>query len=312
MLVLVGLGFSIPICSAWAQENGMSMEIRGGFRYITSNGIPDHEPGRFPNSGNPNAIRAQVYAYRVPVQPEMLHEATSVPPRVFGVAVNGVPFDPGTAEFWNGDPRSGWNYDALSGHINLGLDGSNAHVQPNGAYHYHGIPHGLLRSLAREGRMTLLGYAADGFPIYGPLGYADPLDPASGTRELRSSYRLREGERPGGLGGPGGAYDGTFVQDFHYVAGAGDLDECNGRYGVTEDFPEGTYYYVLTAKFPFVPRCWRGQPDDSFRRKGPGIGGGMPPHLRGQRRGGIPGGAPPPMYHDGGGAISDSSALRTK
>ncbi len=97
------------------------------------------------------------------------------PHRIFGVALNGVPFDPGTARFWKDDPRSGWDYDALSGRINLGFDGSNAHVQPNGAYHYHGIPNGLLRIRAQENRMTLLGYA-DGFPIYGPLGYADALD----------------------------------------------------------------------------------------------------------------------------------------
>ena len=51
----------------------------------------------------------------------------------FGVALNGVPFDPGTAEYWENDRSSDWRYDALSGKINLGLDQNNAHVQPNGA-----------------------------------------------------------------------------------------------------------------------------------------------------------------------------------
>ena len=57
----------------------------------------------------------------------------------FGVAVNGVVFDPGAAEWFNRDPRSGWQYEPLAGKINLGVDESFAHVQPNGAYHYHGM-----------------------------------------------------------------------------------------------------------------------------------------------------------------------------
>ncbi len=56
----------------------------------------------------------------------------------FGVALNGLPLDPGTAEFWHNDPN--WNYEAMSGKMDLGLDENNAHVQPNGAYHYHGLP----------------------------------------------------------------------------------------------------------------------------------------------------------------------------
>ena len=51
---------------------------------------------------------------------------------------------------------------------------------------------------------------------------------------------------------PAGAYDGTFVQDYEYRAGTGELDECNGRQGVTPEFPNGTYYYVLTDAFPFI------------------------------------------------------------
>jgi hypothetical protein len=60
------------------------------------------------------------------------------------------------------------------------------------------------------------------------------------------------------------------------VAGSGDLDECNGRTGPTPEFPGGTYHYVLTDDFPFVPRLWRGTPDGSFLRRpgaGPGPGG---------------------------------------
>jgi len=260
----------------------VSIEVRGEYRYIVSNGLPDHQPGQFPNRGNPNTIRAQKYEYRVPAHPQPAERITPSRMQPFGVAINGVPFDPGTAEFWRDDPRSGWQYEAMSGKINLGLDANHAHVQPSGAYHYHGLPTGLIEKLGREKqRMLLLGYAADGFPIYGQYGYSNPNDAASDLKQLTSSYRLKKGKRPSG---PGGTYDGTFVLDWEYVAGAGDLDECNGRTGVTPAYPQGTYYYVLTDKFPFIPRAFRGTPDPSFDRHGPPPGGPGRPGRPGGRR----------------------------
>lgn len=53
------------------------------------------------------------------------------------------------------------------------------------------------------------------------------------------------------------------------MKGAGDLDEANGRFGVTPEFPQGTYHYVLTENFPFIPRQFKGTPDSSFFRRGP-------------------------------------------
>ena len=47
-------------------------------------------------------------------------------------------------------------------------------------------------------------------------------------------------------------------QDYEYVEGLGDLDQCNGRFGVTPEFPEGIYYYVVTDDFPFFTRCLKG------------------------------------------------------
>src|SRR5262249_28293836 len=79
----------------------------------------------------------------------------------------------------------------------------------------------------------------------------------------------------------------------------GDLDECNGRFGVTPEFPEGIYHYYVTEEFPFVGRMWRGTPDPSFSkgpggpRRGPGAIG-----PRGLLEGGEPplgGGGRPPM-----------------
>ena len=267
---------TVQVATALTSE--VEFEVRDGYRYVVANGLPDHKPGRFPNRGNPNRIQPQRYKYRIPAEPRIAEEITSAAGQPFGIAVNGVVFDPGTAEFWRNDRRSGWNYEALSGKINLGLDDSNAHVQPTGAYHYHGIPNGLIERLAgEETSMLLLGYAADGFPIYGPHAPSDADDLDSELVEMKSGYRIKRGQRPGG---PGGRYDGTFVADYEYVDGLGDLDECNGRKGVTPEYPEGTYYYVLTDTFPFIPRNFRGTPDRSFERRGPPPGGRRPPPPR--------------------------------
>ncbi len=51
---------------------------------------------------------------------------------------------------------------------------------------------------------------------------------------------------------------GTFAQNWQYVAGSGDLDECNGRTGVTPEFPNGIYHYYATDTYPFLQRCVKG------------------------------------------------------
>lgn len=243
--------------------NEVSISVRGSTRYIRSNGIPDHAVGQFPNSGNPNAIRAQSYRFEMPVSPEKARRSTPGGMTAFGVAVNGVPLDPGAAEFWEGDSRSGWQYDALGGAVALGLDANYGHVQPNGAYHYHGLPVGLLQNLGwRSGAASpLLGYAADGFPIYAIFAAVD-----GALQRVRSSYRLKSGNRPGGAG-PGGTYDGTFNEDYAYVAGSGDLDANNGAYITSAEYPAGTYAYILTETYPVVPRSFAGTPDSSFRKR---------------------------------------------
>jgi hypothetical protein len=270
-----------PVAAGFPDSRVVIRET-GSKRVIESNGLPDHETGKFPGRGNPHAIRAQEYRFEVTMKPKALEKPFPVLPYFFGVAVNGVKFDPGTAEFWKGIRGSMWNEEAIvDGEGKLGLDKSNAHVQPDGSYHYHGIPHGLIKQLQGEGKMILVGWAADGFPIYGPWAHRDADNSSSPIREMKPSYVLKKGTRPGGEEGPGGRYDGTYTVDFEFEAGAGDLDECNGRAGVTPEFPQGTYYYVLTSEFPFVPRFFRGSPDESFNlRQGGGPGGPGGPRRR--------------------------------
>ncbi|MCL6271277.1 YHYH protein [Sansalvadorimonas sp. 2012CJ34-2] len=204
----------------------------------------------------------------LPANPETEEEITPLRLQDFGLAVNGVPFDPGAAEWYKGNRRSEWQYEPMSGAIPLGIDANIAHVQPTGAYHYHGLPELLLLSLGinQNSHSPLVGWAADGFPIYSQYGYQNPDNPNSPIVEMTSSYALRKGARPSGGDNPGGRYDGTFVADYVYTAGAGNLDECNGRFTVAPEFPYGTYAYFLTKKWPVIPRCFCGEPSDDFSR----------------------------------------------
>lgn len=288
---LLALASASLAASSRLPPSEVTITTDGEYRRIQANGIPDHQPGRFPNRNNPNTISAQHYDYKVPLKPAVAAQPTPYRMQPFGIGVNGVVFDPFAAEWWKNDPNSGWQYEPSGGAIDLGLDESNAHVQPTGAYHYHGIPHGLIKEVAGDQpAVTLVGWAADGFPIYGPWGYSDARDATSTLKKLTSSYAVKQGSRP--KNSPGGKYDGSFVQDYEYLAGTGDLDDSNGRFGVTPEFPEGTYHYVLTEQYPFIPRQFAGTPDASFERRGPPGGGFGPPGGPGGRRGG-PGGRPP-------------------
>lgn len=256
---------------AWALANMVEIVERGDVREIRSNAIPDHPTGRFPNSHNPNAISAQDLTFRVSLQPRRSGNFSVGQGWNFGVAVNGVPFDPFTAEFWNRDRN--WNYDAVAGFVDLGLDDNNAHVQPGGKYHYHGWPAGLIRDWSPSQHSPIVGWAADGFPIYAAIGYADP-NAGGAVKKLTSGWRVKQGARDGG---PGGNFDGRFFQDWEWKPGVGDLDQANGRECVTPEFPRGTYAYFLTEEWPVIPRYFAGMPDRSFKIGPPSGGGGMRP-----------------------------------
>ncbi len=255
----------------------------GTSRILNGNGIPNHEVGTFPNSNNPNSISAQNISESFTLCPSIIYESgleVVGPAMAIAYALNSVKFDPATAGRCNdagecslARGEGNWNIEAL-GHdtFDFGDDMNHAHVQPNGAYHYHGMPELLIDFLGNNDGMTLIGWASDGFPVYARYGYADPEDSQSQLKALTTSYRLKsqpDENRPNTLtailGGPNETNDinklipmGAFTQDYEYVEGLGDLDECNGRFGITPEFPNGIYYYVVTDDFPFFTRCLKG------------------------------------------------------
>jgi hypothetical protein len=90
----------------------------------------------------------------------------------------------------------------------------------------------------------IIGWAYDGNPIYGSYGYSDPEDINSDIKLLNSGYELTTiDNRPSEDIFP----LGYFVEDYVYSVDS-DLDEFNGRFGKTIDFPNGVYAYFATTE----------------------------------------------------------------
>lgn len=173
--------------------------------------------------------------------------------------------------------------------IGLGQDTSGGHSDGNGMYHYHdfsfvnswltgsgyvagynattpdaayptGVPDAaqipyLNGTLTHpDGHSKILGFAVDGYPIYGPYGYSISTSSTSGVRRMVTGYSLNSSR--GTLGGYSPStvtYPlGTFVQDFTFT-NSGDLDTHNGRYCITPDYPNGTYAYFVTVDATLAP-----------------------------------------------------------
>lgn len=117
-----------------------------------------------------------------------------------------------------------------------------------------------------DGHSKIVGVCFDGYPIYGPYGYTDPLDNTSNVIAMESSYILNATEFSGRpysythvfnytdkgaqkqvtIGG------GAYLDDFSYVNEHGTLDQYNGRYCVTPEYPNGTYAYFTTDTYPYI------------------------------------------------------------
>ncbi len=229
---------------------------------IASNAVPNHDfnaTGRFVTP-----LSEQDQVYTIPANPRFGAAPTPLTLRYDNaVFLNGVKLDLLAAGCYGvrdgrigcNDMSTAYRYDPMALGAGFGADEHNAHTQPDGVYHYHGNPMALFEQENPTAPSPVIGFAADGFPIFGSY-----ISDGGTIRRATTSYRLRSGTRPGG---PGGPYDGTFVDDWEYVAGSGDLDQCNGM------VQDGVYGYVVTETYPHVLACFMGTPDPSFQKRRP-------------------------------------------
>ena len=96
----------------------------------------------------------------------------------------------------------------------------------------------------------IIGWTYDGSPIYGPRGFANP-NGTGGVKYLESSYSKITGSRNGGP--PTATFKaGMFIEDFTYIPGSGDLDQYNGRFCVTPEYPNGVYAYFALVESAII------------------------------------------------------------
>jgi hypothetical protein len=276
-------GNSTPIEDA-VLANVQSVDYSDDWVYITATGIPAYITGPFLD-GNPSIAQNQNAIYKLPLIPiENTGTSTETTPGNIGVFINGVSlFDYRDGVAWNNDTMSlcggpgnppcpggpfatqDWNRDAIPAEMG-GFDCNKAHPAM-GNYHHHQNPSAFnldlivvsnicdtypadgLYVIDTESHSPLIGFAYDGFPIYGAYGFAN-TDGTGGIVKMNSSYEL-----PGAttrVNGPdvdNTYFEGYFREDYNYVSHTEDyyLDEHNGRFAITPEYPEGIYAYYATV-----------------------------------------------------------------
>ena len=258
--------------------------------YISTQGIPSFVTGPFYN--NPRTVAAvQNALFKFPLNP-VVSNLGNVPSQATGAANIGV-FINGVALYSYGDghsyrnstatdvptPNGGdgiWNRNGVLAE-RVGFDCSKGHPDAQSRYHHHQNPSAFNMDLvvlstvcspyASDGlyvinpnvHSPLLGFAYDGFPIYGPFGYTNPLDTNSGITRMKSSYKERNittrtvyANGTDVVDGPPVSSSfpiGWYREDYEYVANTGSdyLDVHNGHFCKTPEYPNGTYCYFTTV-----------------------------------------------------------------
>ena len=182
---------------------------------MKSQGYPNHPTAIFPNSDNPNSIRIQQFTFRLPLEPKLADTITRVPMGPIGTALNGV-------VFFNPFEAGGMN--AVEGYSEVWLDSCCGHPAPSGVYHYHKYPSCVKSPFADNGKQhsPVIGFAFDGFPVYGPYESAGvmakdlkegqlALDVCNGhSDDLRGyHYHVTPGRFPYILGGYAGVVEAS-------------------------------------------------------------------------------------------------------
>ena len=229
---------------------------------LESNNIPNHD---FNATGNFASITVETsQEFIITRNPEAADATEALSQQQYdAVMLNGVPLDILSAGCYTDGENvdfgcttdDDWLLDPLGTEGSFGADSHNAHTQPTGVYHYHGSPNAMFDEDDDTAVSPVIGFAADGFPIYGSY-----FDDSGTIRKATSSYELKEGSRgTESDDNPGGDYDGEYIDDYEYTA-SGDLDECNG---MTVD---GQYGYYVTETYPWVIACYTGASDSSFSK----------------------------------------------
>lgn len=277
----LGGGNRIANSSIWTFETNGNVSFTG-------TGIPYHSYG---NEASVYAAGNQNYKLSWPYRGgSRIESPAPTAEGIIGIWLNGVAmYNPAihtlapygyeqlTGYTYNGAYRAGQVYG-----YNFAEDLSGGHTSSSDRYHYHdgsflniwlngaghvsgqygetGIAEASLINYLKnglthpDGHSKILGISADGYPVYGPFGYNVAMNADSVVERMISGYKLfPASNRAGTVAENLIQYPmGIFIEDYHYTA-AGDLDQHNGRYCVTPDYPNGTYAYFITVDADLQP-----------------------------------------------------------
>lgn len=275
--------------------NCQMVEYSDDYVYIHATGVPAYPTGPY-IIGPPATVEDQNAIFQIPLNPvENTGALVSTLPEYCGILINGValwdfrdgfswnsttqtldgPQGPGGGGGGGAVTASAWNRDAVLNEAGA-FDCSKAHPG-NGVYHHHQNPTAFkldldvlstvcnlydadgLYTIDSTQHSPLIGFAYDGFPIYGSYGYKNS-DGTGGITRIKSGYQLRNiTERTHHADGTdvadGPAISttyplGYFREDQEWLAHTGEddyLDEHNGRFCVTPEYPNGIYCYFATV-----------------------------------------------------------------
>lgn len=303
----------------------MQVSYSTSWVYLRSSGLGYHVMGPwYLNAGHtqnfPNFPANQNVLYRIPRTPSVPATKTLTPGGAIGYGVDGVAlfdnrdtFSYSTTSGQDAEPVNGlqgggvWNRDA---YVNEGVTFDPAYAHQAGSnYHYHANTPALRHLLgdhvdynattksyaestaAVSRHSPIIGWMADGYPVYGPYGFGAAMEATSGVRRMISGYVKRDGSngttnlastgrttlpqwaataqnRAATLAttayGPAVSTTyvlGRYLEDYDYLGHLGktpgtdfDLDLHNGRFCVTPEFPEGTYAYFISIEADGVPK----------------------------------------------------------
>ncbi|MEO0038806.1 MAG: hypothetical protein RIQ59_2017 [Bacteroidota bacterium] len=275
-------GNSTPILTT-TNANVQQVQYSTNFVYVTATGVPAFVTGPFA-TGPVNTALNNNYVIKLPLNPTVATTNTLVGNGTIAAFINGtVAYNAGDAGSYNNQNQ--WHSNAVY-FENIGFDCAHGHPGPmTSDYHHHQNPSAFNIEIVPSSSICnvyladglyvpnpnthgpLIGFAADGYPIYGAYGYTNSLDSTTPIKRITPSYRLRNitarTTLPNGtaavgptltqmvqIQGPGQpqiqAILGAYLEDFEYVAGLGDLDENNGRFCKTPEYPNGIYCYFAT------------------------------------------------------------------
>ena len=275
--------------------NIQTVQYSTNWVYVSTNGIPAYPTGPFLD-GNPSVATDQNAIFKVSLNPtQNTGNLTATNGGNIGIFINGVAlFDYRDGVAWNtatnslcgglpgmspcpGGPGASqsWNRDAVPAE-KLGFDCSKGHPAM-GNYHHHQNPSAYkldlnvisticdlydadgLYAIDSTAHSPLIGFAYDGFPIYGAYGYKN-ADGTGGITRIKSGYQLRNittrtlwADGTDVADGPSVSTTyplGYFREDYEFIAHTGQedyLDEHNGRFCKTPEYPNGIYCYFATV-----------------------------------------------------------------